>query len=149
MAGWKTERVAELVREIVASTILNELRDPRLRGITVTRVEVSADLRHAKVYVSIMGGEEEEQDALRGLQSASRYLHTKLAKSLRTKHIPRLRFVVDRGVKHSIEVSRILRELEEERQRRAAREGGTSVKEAESPRQGENVEEDVRTGNTE
>lgn len=123
MPGWKTERVAELIREIVASTILHELRDPRIRGVTVTRVEVSADLQHAKVYVSIMGGEAEERQVLEGLKSATRYLQAKLARGLKTKHIPRLRFVVDRGVKHSIEVSRILRELEKERVARLEKAG--------------------------
>jgi len=119
MPGWKPERVAELVREIVASAILLELRDPRIRGVTVTRVEVSNDLRHAKVYVSIMGSEQDEQQVLAGLASASRYLRARLARGLKTKHIPQLRFVVDRGVKHSIEVSKILHRLARERAARA------------------------------
>ncbi len=122
MPGWKPERVAELVREIVASAILLELRDPRIRGVTVTRVEVSSDLRHAKVYVSIMD-EANESEVLAGLNSARSYLRAKLARGLRTKQIPQLRFIVDHGVKHSIQVSMILDQLAREREQNALRDG--------------------------
>ncbi len=138
MPGWKPERVAELVREIVASAILLELRDPRIKGVTVTRVEVSADLRHAKVYVSIMD-EANEEEVLSGLNSARRYLQAKLARGLRTKHIPQLRFVVDRGVKHSIQVSMILEQLAREREAsdRSAEQAATTQPEASRQELGE------------
>jgi ribosome-binding factor A len=124
MRSFKPDRVAELVRQVVASAILTELRDPRIRGVTVTRVEVSADLRHAKVYVSIMAEGTEESEVLAGLESARGYLQAKLLKALKTKNIPQIRFQLDRGVKHSIYVSQVLERLEQERQRRLV--GGPS-----------------------
>ena len=92
-------------------TILTELRDPRISDVTVTAVEVSADMRQAKVHVSIMGDETKQKLALRGLQNASGFLQSKIARRSDTRYTPRLRFLLDQGVKHSIEVSRILNEV--------------------------------------
>ena len=92
-------------------TILTELRDPRISDVTVTAVEVSGDMRQAKVHVSIMGDETKQNLALRGLQNASGFLQAKIAKRIDTRYTPRLRFHLDQGVKHSIEVSRILNEV--------------------------------------
>ncbi len=91
--------------------ILTELRDPRIRDVTVTYVEVSPDLRHAKIHVSVMGDEKQQQLSLRGLQSASGFLQKKVGQRIDTRYTPRLRFLLDQGVKHSIEVTRMLSEL--------------------------------------
>lgn len=92
-------------------TILTELRDPRISDVTVTAVEVSADMRQAKVHVSIMGDEAKQKLAIYGLQNASGFLQAKIARRIDTRYTPRLRFLLDQGVKHSIEVSRILNEV--------------------------------------
>ena len=92
-------------------TILTELRDPRISDVTVTSVEVSPDMRQAKVHVSVMGDEAKQKLALRGLQNASGFLQAKIARRIDTRYTPRLRFVLDQGVKRSIEVSRILDEV--------------------------------------
>ncbi len=91
--------------------ILAELKDPRVRDVTVTHVEVSGDMRQAKVYVSVMGDEGAQQLSLRGLESAAGFLQSRLAQRIDTRYTPRLKFVLDQGVKKSIEVSRILREV--------------------------------------
>lgn len=91
--------------------ILTELRDPRIRDVTVTYVEVSADMRHAKVHVSVMGDDARQQLSLRGLENAVGFLQRKVAQRIDTRYTPKLRFVLDRGVKHSLEVTRILGEL--------------------------------------
>src|SRR3954470_411509 len=106
----RLERVAEVVREVAATTVLFDLRDPRVKLVTVTRAEVSADLQHAKVYVSIMGTEKEQQLTLRGLRHATGFVQSKLAKRLQTRYTPVIQFVLDQGVKQSIELSRILNE---------------------------------------
>ena len=111
MSSRRVLKVAEAIREVVSMAILIELRDPRIQNVTVTYVEVSADLRHAKVHVSIMGDEKKEQLALHGLQSASGYLQKKVGDRLDTRYIPRLKFVLDKGVKHSLAVARILEEV--------------------------------------
>ncbi len=91
--------------------ILTELRDPRVRNVTVVGVEVLPDMKSAKVYVSIMGSEKEQQLSLSGLQNAAGFLQKKIAERIETRYTPRLTFVLDKGVKNSLEVNRILREV--------------------------------------
>jgi ribosome-binding factor A len=110
MKRHRLERVAEVVREVAASTILFDLRDPRVKMVTVTRAEVSGDLQHAKVYVSVMGSEREQQLTLHGLRHAAGFIQAKLADRLQTRFTPVITFVLDKGVKNAIEVSRLIRE---------------------------------------
>jgi len=91
--------------------ILTELRDPRIRNVTVTYVEMGGDMRQAKVHVSVMGDETQQNLSLRGLQNASGFLQQKVAQRIDTRYTPRLIFVLDHGVKNSIEVGRILEEV--------------------------------------
>ena len=103
-------RVSEAIREVASETILFELRDPRVKGVTVTRTEVSGDLQHAKVYVSVMGTPSEEQLCMHGLRHAAGFIQSKLASRLKTRFTPVITFVLDLGVKKSIEVSRLINE---------------------------------------
>ena len=111
MSSRRTQKAAEAVREVVSMSILRDLKDPRVRHVTVTFVEVSPDLRESKVHVSIMGSETEQHLCLRGLQSAAGFLQSKLAANIDMRYTPRLTFVIDQGVKRSIEVMRILQQL--------------------------------------
>src|SRR5210317_1568333 len=111
MSSRRVLRAAQAIREVVSTAILTELRDPRIRDVTVTYVEVSPDMRHAKVHVSVMGDEAKQHLSLRGLEHASGFLQQKVAKRIDTRYTPKLRFVLDKGVKHSLEVTRILDEL--------------------------------------
>src|SRR5258707_13058688 len=110
MKRHRLERVAEVVREVASSTILFELRDPRVKLVTVTRAEVSGDLQHAKVYVSIMGTDKEQKLTLNGLRHAAGFIQSKLAQRLQTRFTPVLQFVLDQGVKTSIEMTRLINE---------------------------------------
>src|SRR5262245_35143777 len=110
MKQHRLARVSEAIREVASSTILFEMRDPRVKNVTVTRAEVSGDLQHAKVSVSIMGSEREQQLCLRALKHASGFLQSKLADRLQTRYTPIVQFVLDAGVKKSIEVSRLIQE---------------------------------------
>jgi ribosome-binding factor A len=103
-------RVAEAIREVASETILFELRDPRVKGVTVTRAEVSGDLQHAKVYVSLMGTEKEQELTMHGLRHATGFIQAKLAARLQTRFTPQLKFAIDEGVKKSIEVTRLINE---------------------------------------
>jgi ribosome-binding factor A len=91
--------------------ILTELKDPRVRNVTVTYVEVSPDMRQAKIHVSVMGDETKQQLSLRGLQNSAGFLQSKVAKRIDTRYTPRLAFVLDLGVKRSIEISQILQSV--------------------------------------
>lgn len=107
----RTERVSEAIREVVSQTILFEMSDPRIQGVTVTKAEVTGDLRHAKVYVSLMGDEKERKLTLAGLKSACGYLQRKVADRLDTRFTPILSIIEDDSVKKSLEMSRLLREV--------------------------------------
>ena len=91
--------------------ILTEVRDPRVRDVTVTRVEMAPDMRSALVHVSVMGNAAKEQLALRGLANAAGFLQSRFADRIDTRYTPRLRFELDAGVKHSLEISRVLDEV--------------------------------------
>ncbi|MDR1491279.1 MAG: 30S ribosome-binding factor RbfA [Planctomycetaceae bacterium] len=107
----RTLKAAEAIREVVATSILTDVKDPRIRAATVTRVEVSGDMRYAKVFISVRGNEIQEQLTLRGLQSAAGFLQAKCAKRIDTRYTPRLQFQIDQGIKDSLEVTHILSEL--------------------------------------
>jgi ribosome-binding factor A len=110
MKTHRLARVAEAIREVASETILYELRDPRVKMVTVTRAEVSGDLQHAKVYVSVMGTPAEQKLTMRGLSHAAGFIQSKLARRLQTRFTPVLQFVLDQGVKHSIEMTRLINE---------------------------------------
>ena len=110
MKEHRLARVAEVIREVASETILFELRDPRVKNVTVTRTEVSGDLQHAKVYVSVMGSPKEAELTMHGLRHAAGFIQSKLASRLKTRFTPVIKFVLDQGVKNSIEVSRLINE---------------------------------------
>jgi ribosome-binding factor A len=110
MKAHRLERVAEVVREVASETVLFELRDPRVKGVTVTRTEVSGDLQHAKVYVSLMGTPKEQERCMHGLRHAAGFIQSKLATRLKTRFTPVITFVLDQGVKNSIAITRLINE---------------------------------------
>ena len=110
MKSHRLARVSEVVREVAAEAILFEVRDPRVKGVTVTRADVSADLQHAKVFVSLMGTQKEQQLTLHGLTAAAGFVQAKLAKRLTTRYVPHVTFVLDEGIKKSIEIARLIAE---------------------------------------
>src|SRR5437762_1236646 len=114
MKSHRLARVSEVIRETAANAILFEIKDPRVKNVTVTRAEVSADLQHAKVYVSVMGSEKEQKLTMHGLKSAAGYVQTKVAERLTTRFVPHITFVLDEGVKKSIEIARLIREENEQ-----------------------------------
>ena len=79
--------------------ILTELRDPRVQNVTVVGVEVTPDMREAKVLVSVMGNDAQQRTVLKGLQNSVGFLQSKIADRIETRYIPRLTFVMDEGVK--------------------------------------------------
>jgi ribosome-binding factor A len=102
--------MAQAIREVVSSAILFEVADPRVRSVTVLGAEVSNDMRHATVHVSIMGTESEQNLAMRGLQHASGFLQAKVAARLQTRFTPVLAFKRDDSVKKSFEITRLIDE---------------------------------------
>src|SRR4051812_22344625 len=111
MSSRRLLKAAEAIREVVSMAILAELRDPRVRNVTVLHVDVAPDMRTAKIHVSIMGDETKQNLALRGLQSAAGFLQSKIASQLDTRYTPRLTFMLDQGVKKSIEIAQLLKQV--------------------------------------
>jgi len=107
----RPERVAELVRQTVGAFLTGDVRDPRIGFVTVTGVEVTADLSHANVQVSVMGTEEEKARSLEGLASAARFLRAQLSKELTLRTSPELHFRLDRGLEHAQRINQVLKDL--------------------------------------
>lgn len=98
-----------MIREVVSSAILFELRDPRIKNVTVLGADVSPDLRYASVRVSVMGDEKEASLTMHGLNSARGFLQSKVAEYIKSRYTPELRFVLDDGIKKSIQASQLLK----------------------------------------
>jgi len=110
MKQHRLARVAEVIREVASETILFELQDPRVKNVTVTRAEVAADLQHAKVFVSVMGAAKEQDLCMHGLRHSAGFVQAKLASRLKTRFTPVITFVLDQGVKKSLEITRLINE---------------------------------------
>lgn len=116
MSSRRLLKAAEAIREVVAASILTELRDPRVRDVTVVGVKVSPDMREAKVSVSVMGDETQQKLSLRGLQNAAGFLQSRIANRIDCRYTPRLQFVLDKGVQNSLLVGEILEKIRREKQ---------------------------------
>jgi ribosome-binding factor A len=135
MKHHRLARVSEAIREVASEAILFELKDPRIKFTTVTRAEVSADLQHAKVYVSVMGSERDQNLTLHGLRSAAGFIQSRLGDRMRSRYVPVLEFVIDEGIKNSLEVARLL--------------GEEKLKSQESGDRGQESEEEVAPASSE
>lgn len=110
MSSRRIAKVAEALRESISMTVLFGLKDPRVKNVTVLRTEVSPDLKAARVYVSVMGDEKTQSLAMHGLRSARGFIQSQIAERLELRYTPILSFVLDPGIKLSIEASTIIRE---------------------------------------
>lgn len=110
MSTRRNAKIAQAIRQVVSSVILFELRDPRVAHVTVLGTEVAEDLRSARVFISVMGTDSEQRLALHGLNSARGFIQSRIADELKLRQTPILEFVLDQGIKRSIEVSKMLRE---------------------------------------
>jgi ribosome-binding factor A len=105
-------RVNEAVREVVSARLAEGLRDPRIGFVTVTSVDTTPDLRQARVYVSVLGDDEERAATMAGLESAHGVLQLSVARELRMKHTPTLQFVFDESIERGMRISELLDEAE-------------------------------------
>jgi ribosome-binding factor A len=110
MASGRMRRVDEAVRAVLSEAIAKDLRDPRVGFVTVTAVKTSPDLRHARVYVSVLGDTSARADSLAGLRSARGYLQSTLATELTLKHTPALTFEYDDSVDRGMRITQLLEE---------------------------------------
>jgi ribosome-binding factor A len=111
MSNRRVLKAAQAIREVVSMAILTDLKDPRVADVTVTFVEVSSDMRLAKVHVSVMGDETKQNLCLKGLQNSAGFLQSKVGRRIDTRYTPKIQFSLDKGMKHAMMVTRILEEV--------------------------------------
>ena len=117
-APHRSQRVSDEIRRRLTELISRELKDPRVSFLSsITRVEMSPDLRYAKVLVSVMGTPQEKQDSITALKHAAGFLRHELGLDLRLRHVPELQFVLDHSIEEGDRVLRLMREVEREQQR--------------------------------
>ena len=114
-AGERMRRVDTAVRQVVGDVVSQDLKDPRVGFVTVTDVKTSPDLRHARVYVSVLGTPDEQEASLEGLRSAHGFLQRQVASELRLKHTPELEFVLDDTAERAFRLEALLDSTEDER----------------------------------
>ena len=109
----RRDRLASLIEEIVGELLQHEIKDPRVAGLTsITRVEVSADLSLARLYVSVMGTEEERKETLRALGRAAGFIRSKLGEELTIRHVPEISFELDRSIEQGDRVLALLNRIQ-------------------------------------
>lgn len=102
----RTERLNDQLREEISDLLFRELRDPRIGGlVTITEVDVTVDLSHAKVFVSVLGTDEEKTSTLRALTAASRFLQRELTRRLTIRRMPELEFMADNSMEHGARIN--------------------------------------------
>jgi ribosome-binding factor A len=112
--GHRSERLADQIRMEVAEMIEGELKDPRIGFATVTRVELSPDMRYGRIMVSVMEEEAAQQETLAGLAAAAGFIRRELAQRLRLRRAPELVFVLDRETEEAERVERLLKDIQQE-----------------------------------
>ncbi len=118
MSQHRSGRLKETMKEEISDIIRKEMKDPRIDDLTtITGVEVTKDLRHAKVYASVYGDEQKQLDAIRGLQSAAGFIRTELARRIRLRHTPELTFHLDTSIAHGARISELINQVKKEEEK--------------------------------
>src|SRR5690606_40995578 len=110
MAKKRIARVNEQIRRELTSLLQFDVRDPRIGVVTVTGVEVSPDLYHAKVFYSVMGSDEDRASAAEGLRAAAGFLRTEIGRRMHIRRAPELHFTYDNTIQHAMHIERLLQE---------------------------------------
>ena len=111
MAAKRTDRVSALLKMALAELLLRGVKDPRVQMVTVTGVEMSPDLKHARVFVSALGDEAARARSLAGLASARTYLQSQAGRRVGLRYTPELRFELDPSIEYAVHISELLKEV--------------------------------------
>lgn len=126
----RIDRLEEACKEELSEILRRETKDPRVGFVTITQVKLTADLRHARVYVSIMGTDEEVQRTLAGLESAKGHLRTRLGKHLRLKYLPEIEFNYDQVTQEALRLEKVMKRVRVEQE---VEDGDQETKPEQSP----------------
>ncbi|MDR6224217.1 30S ribosome-binding factor RbfA [Desmospora profundinema] len=111
MARIRASRVGEQVKKVLSHVLQQEMKDPRIGFVTVTAVEMSGDLQQAKVFISVLGGAEQREQTLAGLEKAKGFLRTEIGRRIQLRHTPELIFKFDESIEHGQHISKLLKEV--------------------------------------
>lgn len=127
----RVSRVSALIQQEVSQMVLHEIKDDRVGAgmVSITLVDVSGDLQHAKIYVSVYGTDEAREETMEGLKSATGFVRRELGKRLSLRRTPEIAFVEDRGIERGDRILTLLTQLSQERQNK---EPETEIPEAEA-----------------
>lgn len=115
----RTERLNSLLKEVISEVIRKEVKNPRLPElITITRVEITKDLRHAKVFVSVIGDPQLKEEAMKALRSAAGFIGIQASKQVVMRYFPELRFVIDDTLDKQMQIEELIDQIQEERKSR-------------------------------
>lgn len=110
----RSDRLGDLIQREISDILHRQIKDPRVGFCTIIRVDVSDDLRHAKVRVSPMGNESQQKDTLAGLKSATGFIRREIGHRVALRHTPEIVFVLDKSVDHSIRIAQLIADGQEE-----------------------------------
>lgn len=109
----RTSRISEEVRKVISKEIMNDLKDPRIPMLTsITHVDVTRDLRYAKVYVSIYGEDEVKKKCIEGLKSAAGFLRKEIGRAIKLRYTPELIFEIDNSIEYGLHISELIHKIE-------------------------------------
>ena len=149
MSSRRVLKAAQAIREVVSMAILTDLKDPRVRDVTVTMVEVTPDMRQAKVNVTVRGDEAKQKLCIRGLQNSAGFFQQKIGRRIDTRYTPRLEFVIDQGLSNALAVTRILEDvIPAEREKYGETEQESADDGAEAPEFSDETGDEVSTNPT-
>ena len=109
----RSDRVGDLLLEVISDLLRREIRDPRIGSVTLTGAKVSKDLRHARVYFTLLGGDDDATEVTAGLKSATGYIRSKVAKELKLRFVPTIEFVYDETEDEARRIETLLKQVKE------------------------------------
>jgi ribosome-binding factor A len=112
----RLNRVEEACKEELSEILQREIKDPRVGFVTITEVKLTPDLRHARVFISILGSEEEVEQSLAGLKSAKGYMRSHLGRHLRLKYLPEIEFIQEHVAEEALHLTELMDKLKNERE---------------------------------
>ncbi|NLY88054.1 MAG: 30S ribosome-binding factor RbfA [Firmicutes bacterium] len=115
MYDHRSERLAGLIKEELGKLLQKEIKDPRIGFVSITKVKVSRDRSHAKVYISVFGDKSQQESAMEGLESAKGFIRLELGKRIRSRHTPEIQFIADSSLEESARIFSLLDQISGER----------------------------------
>ena len=108
----RINRISEEVRKVVSDLLLSEIKDPRISGMpSVNRVNVSKDLKFAKIYISVLGNEEDKINTIKGLENAKGFIRTEIGKRVQLRHVPEPLFLLDESIEQAMHLTKLIDEV--------------------------------------